>query len=286
MRSLIFLTCVLWLDSASAADPFACVDPQVRNAFLNGYSRGVAYTDEMSPSIKPMRLPSEWRLLASWVDGRSEASTFMIQGSVEEGLRQAAQAVEQEGWSVLKGDGWEYSRVGFMSRASVRGASFCNAEDNRTLTISSQPKPDRVHVSMSFSSRYSQCAEDAQNRTAWMGRSQTMMPSLQIKPQRGLSVRGQGSGGNGESYRSNVVVEGEFDRQQILDDLQRQIAEQEWTEQVSWDSDGTSGSAWIRTERASGKTLTYAGTLEAFSLDDGSMAIRFVVSDLAALASR
>ncbi|MEM6483819.1 MAG: hypothetical protein AAF662_02375 [Pseudomonadota bacterium] len=286
MRSLIFLTFALWQASAKADDPFASVDPQVRNAFLNGYSRGVAYTDEMSPSVRPMRLPSEWQLLAFWVDGRSEASTFMIQGSVEEGLRQAAQAVEQTGWRVLEDDGWGSARAGFMSRASVRGAAFCNADDDRTLTIRSQPKPDLVHVSLSFSSRYSQCTQDAQNRMAWMGKSQTMMLSLQIKPQKGLSVRGQGSGGNGESYRSNVVVEGEFDRQQILDDLQRQIAEQEWIEQVSWDSDGTSGSAWIRTDRASGKILTCAGTLEAFSLDNGSMAIRFVVSDLAALASR
>ena len=272
---LLLPTVFLFPVVAFADDPFSCVDPRLRAAFMHSGIGETVYSTEVPANFVPHATPPGATLVGSQVFG-STASTVMYElDDASDAMEAMVAGLQQDGWKSLdesegRGRGFQSSMMGNFSR-------FCQEDGEGILTLMTRNTADHTFLSMSVSSGGGQRTCDDVSAQMTMRRYNPMslakeVPNLDLP--RGTVAHGSGSAGGQDEWETHTLVETDMDRASLLSVLSDQIRDQGWTFDTRWSGSLSSGSAWSKTSEE-GELLI--GTLHAYAGTDDKVNLRFTI---------
>jgi len=274
MRSAILLILAL-ANAAYADDPFACVDPDVADAFLGDPYRGRGeYSTTVPDGFVDLNLPAGSSLIGSQTV--NSISTVIFKANVNRGraLSAAVDAMARSGWS-------EYEQQrrgvtgGFQTNTRPISATvLCNDDFPGALSVIASEKSGQTFVSyvQHADSRSCGAKEPAELRH---NPSEMMRLVPRLKLPDGAKATNTGMGGNGHQVSSHVDVSGTASRSDLSNFLENQIRDQDWEFQTSWSSHHSSGSVWALDTVDDGLLI---GTLHLFDSGVDPIRVRFSVT--------
>ncbi len=268
---------------AKAEDPFACVDPNVRVAFMDHFRdlRNVYSTEGSSSTVLP-EFPSEWDLVGTHSHPRGEQIVYTSENSVNDAADQAISIMVDAGWTYAEYQS-PFGSGGFRMSETPRNAEFCSPDKGHSISLTTIKKNATVFVSVSHRADQGQCQPGASDMYSSRLGLRQEIPLLLIDEALVKTMRPAGSGGGGDSYGVGAALFGLSDRSMLFADLNRQLADQQWIPQGDWASDRSAGSAWFR-ETASGEPRV--GLLHAIRASDDATHISFTIQSVAELAKQ
>ena len=259
--------------AARAGDPFACVDPDVRDAFLGVFQPDSRYTTSAPAYVDDFELPSSWKLIGTHSSSFHDQTVFKSDSPVREAHAKALATVEDAGWKSVS-IGGPFGSGGFQNSATPRNAWLCSPDSDHVVSVSTSKRSGTTYVSFGSRAQKSTCSTEAQSLTTPFQRSYRQIPVMIIDDELASEVMPSGGGGGGDSYSLSAVLKGVTDRNALLDDLATQIGDQQWQPEGSWASALTSGSVWSLEPEPGSRVV---GTLHAIAFSDGSLQLSFTV---------
>ena len=258
-----------------ADDPFSCVDPDVRQAFLPGYTSAFAFSTELPEGFVRHAAPPLSRLIDSQSGADQENAVYLVQSGIRTAIDHIADSITDPAWTEFAAERG-FDRKGFQTREIPTTRQFCNDDGPTMLSIGSSDKGSSgmVRISTYANPNLRSCADLAVRRNYMETRSllATELPELSLPTD--VRSSGKGSGGNKDSYDSRVDVTTERSRESLLAILNDQIRDQGWTYDISWSGDRSAGSTWTKPS-ADGEPLL--GMLNAFGGRSGRLSLSFSV---------
>ena len=131
-----------------AENPFACVDPEIQQAFLPDYPTPFVYSTELPAGFVQHAVPDGASLIGSQASESHVTAIYKISGDVEVAIDQFALSFSHDEWLDI-GDISAASRAGFQSRQIPRIRQFCHDEGPTLLSINSKGGGDSQLVALS-----------------------------------------------------------------------------------------------------------------------------------------
>ncbi len=265
---------------AKAEDPFSCVDPDVRIAFLDRFQeiRG-AYSTGASPSTLLPEFPSQWALVGSYSHPRAEQVVYTSEDTVGEAADEALDAMLDVGWRKTEYAS-PYERGGFRTSGTPRYASLCSADNGASASVRTMELNGTVFVSVTHQTDQGMCRRGAMRGPSLRDGLMREVPLLIVDENLVAELRPTGGGGGSDRYSAEAALMGLTDRSMLLADLNRQLSEQRWLPQGEWASDAMAGSAWYR-ETDSGEIRS--GLLHVIRAGDNNAHISFTIRSVSEL---
>ena len=271
MRGL-FLLIVALSNAAYADDPFACVDPDVADAFLGDPYRGRGEYSTMIPDrFVNLNLPAGSSLIGSQSANSMTTVVFKTKLDRVPALTAAVDAMTRSGWTE-----YEHERRGITggfqtNNRPISATALCNDEIPGALSVIASEKSGQTFVSYvhhpdSPSCGVKQPVEVMHDPSEMM----RLVPRLKL-PERATATN-SGMGGNGHQVSSHADVSGPVSRSDLSDHLENQIRDQGWEFQTSWSSHHSSGSVWALDTVDDGLLI---GTLHLFDSGVEPIRVRF-----------
>lgn len=276
--------CTIFLSAiARAEDPFACVDPDVRTAFLDRFQdmRG-AYSTAGSPSTLLPEFPSQWDIVGSYSHSRGEQVVYTTEDSIGEAADEALAAMLDDGWRQTAYAS-PYERGGFRTSGTPRYASLCNPDNDVNASVRAVEQDGTVFVSVSHHADQGSCRQGAMRMATMRDGLMREVPLLIVDEKLISQLRPTGGGGGGDRYSAEAALIGLTDRSMLIADLNRQLSEQRWLPQGEWASDPMAGSAWFR-ETDSGEVRS--GLLQIIQAGNNNAHISFTIRSVSKLAEQ
>ena len=274
MRRACFLILAI-ASSAYADDPFACVDPDVADAFLGDPYRGRGeYSTTVPDGFVDLSLPSGLSLVGSQTVDSMTTVVFKANMGRDQALNAAVGAMAQSGWAE---NDQQQRRVrgGFQTSSRPTTAMvLCNDDYSGALSVIASDKSGQTFVSyvQHITSQSCGVKEPAQVRHN-PSEMMRLVPTLKLPD--GARASNTGMGGNGHQVSSHVDVSGALSRSDLSSFLENQIRDQDWEFQTSWSSHHSSGSVWALDTVGDGLLI---GTLHLFDSGVDPIRVRFSVT--------
>lgn len=260
--------------SAYADDPFACVDPDVADAFLGDSYRGRGeYSTSIPHGFADLTVPSGLSLVGSQTVNSMTSVVYKTNMGTDQALSAAVGAMAEAGWTENE---QQHGRVrgGFQTSSRPTATVLCNDDYSGALSVIAADKSGRSFVSYVQHSVSQSCGvtepAPARHNPSEMMR---VVPTLQLPA--GAKASNTGMGGNGHQVSSHVDVSGALSRSDLSSFLENQIRDQEWEFQTSWSSHHSSGSVWALDTVEDGLLI---GTLHLFDSGIDPIRVRFSVT--------
>ena len=273
MRRVTLL--ILALSSASFADdPFACVDPDVVDAFIGKSFQGrLEYSTSIPDGFVDLNIPAGLSLVASQISGSTTTVVYKTEMDSELALTAAAGALVNSGWSENL-DQQRSPRGGFQSRPRAAATVVCHDDETGALSVIANDKSGRtlisyVHRSEALSCRGPTAAPPGPGPIEMMAQ----FPILKLPE--GVKTSGRGMGGGGDEVNSRVEISGPMGRSELQSFFEDQIRNQSWEFQTSWLSHLSSGSVWTLNTVDDGILI---GTLHLFDSGADPIRVRFSIN--------
>lgn len=274
MRYALLVT--LAISAASfAEDPFACVDPDVADAFVgHSYFGRAEYSTSIPAGFTRLTVPAGSSLVGSQSTDSMTTVVYKSGMSTERALGAAIEALAESGWTeaalLHRGSG------GFRGSAEPASAVLCHPDDPGTLSVLAKDASGKTFVSYAHHGSSPNCqGEDADQDLVHMGLPTLMrlLPTLKLPD--GAKASDIGSSGSSDSVTSHVDVSGGTGRAELQSFIENQVRNQDWKYQTAWSSHVSSGSVWTQESAEHG---TLIGTLHLFDSGADPVRVRFSVS--------
>lgn len=266
---------IVVISNAYAEDPFACVEPDVRDAFLgNTYAENSEYSDKMPEDFVDFLPPENLTLIGSVFSDSMTSVVFGSSVEKEKAFRSSMLSLSRSGW-VEKEDLRSGGAGGFQVRSNdlIMGV-LCKDGHDAAVTVLAGQKSGKTLVSYIQHSGAHSCAE---KQVSIAPRDPTEMmrviPALSLPA--GARATNTGMGGSGHQVSSHVDVSGLASRSDLASFIEEQIGNQGWEFQTSWSSHNSSGSVWVR---ETGEDGLLVGVLHLFDSGADPIRVRFSVS--------
>ena len=272
-----FVLLILSVSTASFADdPFACVDPDVANAFLGGwYQSPPSYSTSVPDEFVKLHIPARLTLVGSQVGDSNMSVVYQTEMSAKAALSRAVIALTDAGWIEMADQRMSAMR-GFQSSMRPQSTSLCRDDQPAALSVIAISKSGQTYVSYSMHSQLQSqaCGEPA--AAARISVPRTLMAHLPILrlPEDAKSSN-VGAGGSGDEVNSRVDVLTTMSRAGLLSFLGDQIQNQQWVFDTNWSGELSSGSLWTLDTPDDGMLI---GTLHIFGPSVSAVRVRFSVS--------
>ena len=274
MRSAYLLILAI-ANAAYADDPFACVNPDVADAFLGDPYRGRGeYSTAVPDGFVDLSPPAGSSLVGSQTVNSMTTVIFKANMERDRALSAAVDAMARSGWA-------EYEQQhrgmtgGFQTNTRPISATvLCNDDFSGALSVIASEKSGQTFVSyvQHADSRSCSAKEQAEFRH---NPSEMMRLVPRLKLPEGARATNTGMGGNGHQVGSHVDVSGAVSRSDLSSFLENQIRDQDWEFQTSWSSHHSSGSVWALDTVDDGLLI---GTLHLFDSGVDPIRVRFSVT--------
>lgn len=259
-------------------DPFACVDPDIVDAFLgNAYSGRSTYSTDLPPALAGLRVPDTFWLIGSEVNNRKVQAVYKTRQSPDAAVPTAVDTLAGGEWRSMPNLG-HMPRGGFQTRVTPVSAIMCRDSEPGILSIHasmSQAQTLLTYTLNTYSEERDCSSFDEQ--AAMRGRGDLAfwdkLPQLALPGD--VQSTNAGMGGGGNEYHSRITVTGGMDRDSLLSFLGDQVRDQGWVFDSGWSGNYSAGSVWSK-KSPEGETLI--GMLHAFGESGDSYDVRFGLS--------
>jgi hypothetical protein len=260
---------------AYADDPFACVDPDVADAFLGDPYRGRGvYSTTVPNGFVGLNLPSGSSLVASQTLDSMTTVVFKTNVGRDQALSAAVGAMAKSGWAETEQQNRRVTGGFQTSTRPTTASALCNDDYSGALSVIASEKSGQTFVSYVHHPTSQNCGarEPAQVRHN-PSEMMRLVPTLKLPE--GATATNTGMGGNGHQVSSHVDVSGAVSRSDLSSFLETQIRDQKWEFQTSWSSHHSSGSVWALDSVGDGLLV---GTLHLFDSGVDPIRVRFSVT--------
>ncbi len=274
MKRAYFLILAI-ANSTYAEDPFACVDPDVADAFLGDSYRGRGeYSTTIPDGFVDLKLPSGLSLVASQKADLMTTVVFKADMEMERALEMAVGSMVESGWAE---NNQQYGRVtgGFQSNSRpTTAAVLCNDDYAGALSVIAADKSGQTFVSYIQHPTSRSCGEREPTKVRHNpSEMMRLVPTLRLPE--GAKASDTGMGGNGHQVSSRVDLSGTLSRSDLSSFFESQIRDQGWEFQTSWSSLHSTGSIWALDSVGDGLLI---GTLHLFDSGTDPIRVRFSVT--------
>lgn len=252
-------------------DPFSCVSPEVREAFLPAYPTPFEYSTELPAGFVEHAAPSSSRLVGSQVNSDHANVVYAVDEDIGAAIDELATSIINRGWlDISQPSGM--NRRGFQVMPNPVYRQLCHDDGPRTLSISSKDTEPPALVSMSL-----HMGIGIQSCNDLLDRSRHAYPAMALQEELpildlpdGIQSTAQGAGGGGDEFETRVAVATEMSKDDLVSVLNDQIQDQGWALDASWSGARSAGSTWVK-ESAAGKPMigmlfAYGGSADAYNL--------------------
>lgn len=274
MRSACFLMLAI-ATAAYADDPFACVDPDVADAFLGDPYRGRGeYSTIVPDGFVDLSLPAGWTLIGSQAFDAMTTVTFKTSMDRERAFTASVAAMARSGWAEI-GQQYPGATGGFQTGTHpILVTVLCSDDLSRALSVIAAERSDQTFVSYVQHPDPRSCGAKVQEEPRYdPSELMRLVPSLKLPVD--VRATNTGTGGNGNQVSSHVDVFGAVSRSDLSNFLENQIRDQGWESQTSWSSHHSSGSVWALDTVDDGLLI---GTLLLFDSGLEPIRVRFSVT--------
>ena len=263
-----------------AEDPFACVDPDVVNAFLgSSYHGDVAYSTSIPSGFGSLEIPAGFSLIGSQSSDTVNTVIYKSTAGAEPSLQVAVDAMAKSGWQD-KSKRQQRSMGGFQAYSMPLAATLCHEQDPYAIAVNATVKADTTFVSYTRFEASQGC--EAEEAPSPRHRPESMMariPTLDLPD--GVRATNHGISGSGDEVSSQVDISSTLTVSELMSHFERQIQAQGWEFQTTWASRQSSGSVWILNTDEDGPLI---GTLHV--IDPGGQPVRIRFSVIPASPTR
>lgn len=264
---------------ALAADPFACVDPDIVDAFIgNPYAEPARYSTELAAEAASLPLPADLELVGSMTRGANVTVAYTSERDADAALSGSVESLKGAGWTEPEADpGNPFSR-GFRGGSAPSTTVLCRQAEPGALSIQARNRSGDALLTFSLHRHEERtpCAAEPVAARLLEISLQRYIPSLQVPE--GAEVRHNGSGGSNDEYRTSVVISTTLSRDGLLRHFDDQVRAQGWTADSGWSGGMTAGTVWTRND-ANDRPLV--GTMRIAEASDGVFNARFSVMSVA-----
>jgi len=272
-----FVLLILAASATSFADdPFACVDPDIADAFLGGwYQNSPTYSTSVPGDFVELNIPTSLTLVGSQVADSHMMAVYKTEESTEAALSAAVSAMTEAGWTAISDQQMPTMR-GFQSSLQPRAISLCSDDKSDALSVMVNGKSGQTYVSYSMYGHMQSRICSEQVPTAPMAPHGTLMGHLPILklPENAKSFNG-GGGGSGDEANTRVDVLTAMSQSELLSFIGDQVRDQQWEFDTNWSGRMSSGSLWTLDTPDDGILI---GMLHIFGPSVGAVRVRFSVS--------
>ena len=273
MRLAYFLILAI-APSVSAENPFACVNPNVADAFLgDAYGGRGTYSTSVPDGFPALIVPPGWSLIGSQTMSLSTSVVYKANQDKDSALRDAVAAMTGAGWSE-NSQHYRWMAGGFQTTSHPVSAVICHDDYDGSLSVIAADKSGHTFVSYVQHPAAQGC--ESENSAAVRHDPSEMMRLLPtLKLPEGVKASNTGMGGNGHEVGSHVDISGALGRSDLSSFFENQIRDQGWTLQSKWSSPHSSGSVWALNTVEDGLLI---GILHVFNFSADPIRVRFSVT--------
>lgn len=263
-----------------ADDPFLCVDPDIREAFIPSFPSQTQYSTNLPDGFIEHSAPESAELVGSQVNKSLASVVYKTKSeNIDYVVDEIVTSLEKRKWQdVGKIDA--FTRRGFQDPAIPKIRRLCHDKAPGLLAVSSREAADSGWVTLSAAStgtvpRRGSCRalKDGIPGTHQIIALAEEVPNLKLPA--GVRSQGAGSGGGGDDYQTNTVVVTAMPRERLVELLNTQIRDQGWEPDGDWSGTRSTGSAWFK-ESKNGNLIV--GTLHAFGESGSPFILRFSIN--------
>jgi hypothetical protein len=260
---------------AHADDPFACVDPDIADAFLGDPYRGRGeYSTAIPDGFVELDLPPGLTLVGSQTAESITTVVFKTNMGRDQALNAAAGAMARSGWAENEQQSGRVTGGFQINSHPVTSTVLCNDDFAGALSVIAAEKLGRTFVSY-VQHAASQSCGSRQHELVLRNPSEMMRLVPILKLPDDAKASNSGMGGNGHEVSSRVDVSGAISRTDLASFLENQIRDQRWEFQTGWSSLHSSGSVWVLDTNDDGLLI---GTLHLFDSGEDPIRVRFSVT--------
>jgi hypothetical protein len=265
---------MLAISAASyAEDPFACVDPDVADAFLgNSYQERGEYSTSIPDDFVPLDVPGGLSLVGSQIVDSMTTVVYKTKMDAGAALDAAVGAMAKSGWVENEERQWGVSG-GFQTSSMPMATVLCHDDEPDALSIIAIDKSGRTFVSYMRHSASQSCGDAPTARHYDPSEMMRLVPALKLP--KGAKATNAGMGGSGNEVGSHVDISGAMGRSELQNFFEDQIRNQGWEFQTGWSSHLSSGSVWTLESADDGILI---GTLHLFDSGGDPIRVRFNVN--------
>lgn len=244
-----------------ASDPFACVEPGFRAAFVPDHLSPATstYSTELPPGFLEHDAPQDSVLIGSQVNDSFASVVYDVNDDIDDAVDDVVSSLTRRGWKDIDRTPVLDSR-GFRAVSMPRFSRLCNEDGPGLLNVNTREAAGRVLLTMTVMAAggVGQCEAPQQPIVHHMALEKEL-PNLELP--RGVRSTGSGSGGGGDEYETHVTIVTDKSLSSLVTSLNDQIRDQGWSYDASWNGQRSIGSTWFK-ESADGAQMV--GTLQAF----------------------
>ena len=270
------IVCLFLPAVALADDPFACVSPEVREAFLTGYPVSSEYSTKLPIGFPEHGVPPGTSLVGSQLNETYARVVYAASANVGDAVEFITTSLARDGWIDL-GNPQAGSTAGFQVGSPRLHRQLCHDNGTRILSIGTNGTEGSrlVAVSMFADPESSSCEErSTENRSPHDQMALFHeMPDLILPDD--VDSNHRGSGGSGREFESHISVATDVSRDNLVALLDDQIRDQGWSFDASWTGTRSSGSSWYK-ESAEGQEMI--GMLHSYGANSTAYNLRFSIT--------
>lgn len=274
MKKAYWIACFI-SQTVSAADPFACVDSDIRLAFLDqNYLGNTVYSTEPLALSRELTVPQDLSLIGSKVAPESTTVVYKSKLDAKGAMKSAVSQISKAGWSPQLNDGFSGMK-GFQMKQYPQTRWLCRDGSPGALAISTVTREASTLVSYILHSKVEVCASNSRMPMRNHIRDYyAEMPELSLPDD--VTASNYGSGGSGNDFGTHVDLAGSMSRTELMSFFNDQIREQGWAFQTDWVSRYASGSVWARESEDRGLLI---GSLQLIETSESTpVRVRFSFS--------
>lgn len=252
--------------AALAADPFACVDPDVVDAFIDWHA-DARYSTALPPALREVPFPAEFELVATRFRDSGVTAAFRTEQDRTAAFSASVRAVAAAGWEAKSNPA---EPRGFQTVTMSDWGWTCRSGRPEAISITAKPRPDHTLLAVTVHTRPGRAACGA--RPEWSIPLRQYVPDFDVPGD--ARVERNTAGGGDDEYSARLTVAAKLSREEILEHFGEQLREQDWDFDSAWSGRSSAGTVWTSADE-SGAPLY--GTLRVVETSPGLFYLRFSV---------
>ena len=264
---------------ALAADPFACVDPDIVDAFVgNPYAEPAQYSTELPAEAADLPLPADLELTGSMTRGANVTVAYTSAQEAEAALAASVESLKRAGWQEPQPHPANPFHRGFHDASGPSTTVLCREDEPGALSVQARNRAgdSLLTFSLQRQGERSPCTTVPVTAPLLELPLSRYLPKLEVP--KGAKIRNSGGGGSNHEYGTSVVVSTTLSRDDLLRHFDEQIRAQGWTADSGWSGGMTAGTVWTRSD-AENRPLV--GTMRIAEAAEGVFNARFSVMSVA-----
>lgn len=273
-RSILLV--LLVSTSSFADDPFACVDPDVANAFLGQWQRDLpSYSTSIPDEFVRFNAPASLTLVGSQIEGNMTTVVFRTNLDVEDALLASAATMVDAGWAE-KIDERATARRGFQTVQRSTASVFCHDNQPGSVSVIAKKKTGQTLVSfVQHTEPVSRSCDDPAPVPPRHNPRELMAKLPVLRLPEGATATNMGTGGNGDEVNTRVDVSSTFGQWDLISYFGDQIRDQGWAYETGWSGSFSSGTVWTMDTTDDGVLI---GKLHVYGGDTDPVRVRFSIN--------